>query len=432
MSDVVLIAASPTLELASGRDLTPLCKLEGVEGSPHAVAFAPDGRVAASIHVQSAGFSEFRTFVQVWDTATARRLPRFSIDTPDVITMAFSPAGRILACGDRKGRIIVGDWEGNKVLATLTGGTEAITALAFSPDGRLLAAGDSGGHCKVYGIETHGVVKTIDLGVDVVFCRFLSQGTQLGVVLGNTDDLHIWDVASARKLKAISIGSGSFFNGNGVAANDSIIVASGISQGGHIQITDIATASLTEETHAIAVEDLATIDFLHGPHGEPIELEVTNSKDGKKDVERYYYTDHAGKKVFHGPSLRWFENGDKWYERVNIYGELKFEQEWRANDKQTVIEVYYGDTRHTSTLHTYFHNGDLEKTVSYRVRHTVTEGGWKIEKIPQGLCVLYYDNTLVRQNGLLDQIAGIMRAAWYEDGKEVAIRVYDRQGKVLG
>jgi WD40 repeat protein len=68
-----------------------------------------------------------------------------------ICRLAFSPDGKILACGylwqgedglkPRRGAVRLYDTATGKLLATLRGNPGPISPLVFSPDGRLLASG---------------------------------------------------------------------------------------------------------------------------------------------------------------------------------------------------------------------------------------------------------------------------------------------------
>jgi WD40 repeat protein len=61
--------------------------------------------------------------------------------TDHVLSVAFSPDGRLLASGSSDKTIKLWDVASGREVRTLTGHTGWVNSVAFSPDGRLLASG---------------------------------------------------------------------------------------------------------------------------------------------------------------------------------------------------------------------------------------------------------------------------------------------------
>jgi WD40 repeat protein/energy-coupling factor transporter ATP-binding protein EcfA2 len=81
----------------------------------------------------------------------------------EIRSLAFSPerGRRLLASGDKAGKVLLWDLDGSGTPAELTAGEETrpeIWAVAFSPDGNLLAAGDQDGGFRVWDVRTRRLV----------------------------------------------------------------------------------------------------------------------------------------------------------------------------------------------------------------------------------------------------------------------------------
>src|SRR5262249_1594489 len=106
------------------------------------VAFSPDGRLLASQGQDNA--------VRLWNVNTGQVLKTLSgVGHGGLQTLAFSPDGRMLATADWTGMIGIWDIESGEKLAEPNDPSldRAICSIAFSPDGRYFAAGgaDRGG-----------------------------------------------------------------------------------------------------------------------------------------------------------------------------------------------------------------------------------------------------------------------------------------------
>src|SRR5262249_1428334 len=105
------------------------------------IAFSPDGKLLA------AGGGPGSGTVLVWDRDTGRRV---AVRTPGHI-IRFSPDGTLLAVGSEK-TVRLWDVTGWDELVTFRGHTEPVISLAFSPDGKLLVTGDWGGDLLLWDV----------------------------------------------------------------------------------------------------------------------------------------------------------------------------------------------------------------------------------------------------------------------------------------
>jgi RNA polymerase sigma factor (sigma-70 family) len=122
-------------DVATGRLVRPFC---GPIGGPvDAITFTPDGKRAASAGCWQPG-------VYLWDVATGEEVSPFPRHHCAVMSVAFSPDGKLLATGSQDHT--VGLWEPatGRILGRFRGHTGPVRGVAFSPDGQLAASAADG------------------------------------------------------------------------------------------------------------------------------------------------------------------------------------------------------------------------------------------------------------------------------------------------
>jgi len=113
-------------------------------GDPYGIAFSADGRRLA-IGVGNGGV--------IYDAETWRELRRLEGHPNVVLSVAWSPDGRLVAAGGFEGATVLWDAQTGEIRRTLTGPASYVGALAFTPDGRSLVAGSHDGSIRVWDVE---------------------------------------------------------------------------------------------------------------------------------------------------------------------------------------------------------------------------------------------------------------------------------------
>lgn len=167
----------------------------GNSGNPNdggaAVAFAPDGTLAASDGVGNGK-------VYLWNTATGQTTGSYTDpDDATVTADAFSPKGTTFAVGDITGKVYLWSTAARKVTATLTDPSSAgVDAVAFAPNGNTLATLDRDGNVYLWNNAGDLLATLSDpsgQGADSI--AFSPNGTTLAT--GDADgSTYLWAVAS--------------------------------------------------------------------------------------------------------------------------------------------------------------------------------------------------------------------------------------------
>lgn len=125
------------------------------EGRPHvtkAIAFSPDGRLAAAPYDLDA--------VAIWAPATGRA-PRILADQGSVYALEFSPDGGLLAIAPFDGAPRLHDAATGAVRHVLTGHLNGVHALAFAPDGATLVTASADGAARIWNTATGALRATL-------------------------------------------------------------------------------------------------------------------------------------------------------------------------------------------------------------------------------------------------------------------------------
>jgi WD40 repeat protein len=214
--------------LASAQQKTlPLAKYGG---SPHSVAFSPDGKMLAGgalriwkvwdlsgnelaavedrkeEMIKSLAFSpDGKTLItcgrniRLWNTQKWKQSA--FIETTDVtilpMTVAYSPAGNVFASGHRDGRIILWDPSSAKEVATLTGHDERVQGLSFSRDGKLLASASNDGTVRLWDVAVRKEKAVIQAG-DALSCVAIAPVGKIVAAGSRASFVKMWDVETLK------------------------------------------------------------------------------------------------------------------------------------------------------------------------------------------------------------------------------------------
>ncbi|MDJ0694937.1 NACHT domain-containing protein [Mastigocoleus sp. MO_188.B34] len=156
------------------------------------VAFSPDGRLFAT--------GDSNGVVTLWDTANNREILTFKGHTNSVSSVAFSQDGETLASSSRDQTVRLWDISARKCLYILQGHNNWITSVAFSPRGDILASGSRDQTIKLWDTTNGKCCHTFQGHTDsVLSVDFSADGTKLASG-SNDKTVRLWDLRSRKSF----------------------------------------------------------------------------------------------------------------------------------------------------------------------------------------------------------------------------------------
>lgn len=160
------------------------------------LALSANGSLLATGHKEGA--------VSLWDAQTRRLLHKFASQFGEpVISLAFSPTEPLLAASDGGGNIVLYNTATMEVLSPpLKAHTFRVMSLVFSPDGRTLASAGEGGGLKLWNVATRQVALTLKGHAGSVCGIAFSRDGNLLASCGADSTVRLWPAAPLAEADA--------------------------------------------------------------------------------------------------------------------------------------------------------------------------------------------------------------------------------------
>jgi eukaryotic-like serine/threonine-protein kinase len=210
------------------------------------LAFAPDGKTLAT------GTEHGK--VWLWDILTPEgsAAPRAAqsrgaawLDSVDVLALTFSPDGKTLATGDRKGMVQVFCVQGPRsAVRAFDAHQGPVSSVAFSPDGKLLAVGNAERGVQLMEAATGKQIRPTLQGSAVGGVAFSPDGKWLASA-GSDGAVRVWDSESGREIRQLAAMDGKTL-GLAVSPDGKRFA---VMADGSVRVLDAASGKVREQIH---------------------------------------------------------------------------------------------------------------------------------------------------------------------------------------
>ena len=171
------------------------CVFNKIFGAVMSVAFSPDGKLIA------AGDTNGR--IRLWQVTNSQPFLILQGHRNWVRSIAFHPDGQTLASGSSDGTVKLWDVNTAQCLHTFQEHKNRVQSVAFSPHGKILASSSSDQTVKLWDVNTAQCLHTFQEHDNSIHSVAFSPNSKMLVSGGADQTIKLWDVASGQCLHTL-------------------------------------------------------------------------------------------------------------------------------------------------------------------------------------------------------------------------------------
>jgi WD40 repeat protein len=169
------------------------CVFTQTFGNILSVAFSPDGKILAT--------GDTNSEIRLWQVTDSKPILTLQGHTDWVISIAFSPDGQIIVSSSDDRTVKLWDIHIGQCLKTLD--HKWVRSVAFSPDGQIIADGSEDLTVKLWKVSTGQLLNTLQGHINSVYAVAFSPDGKT-IVSGSGDHtIKLWDVSTGQCLNTL-------------------------------------------------------------------------------------------------------------------------------------------------------------------------------------------------------------------------------------